>query len=71
TAHCGCPFTPGEPDMFRSGIYLGKGAERPAISRGNLVEANEITGYGMATHCIGGAPTIFPDWNTVRGNRCR
>jgi hypothetical protein len=71
TAHCGCPFTPGEPDMFRSGIYLGKGAERPAISRGNLVEANEITGYGMATHCVGGAPTIFPDWNTVRGNRCR
>jgi hypothetical protein len=70
TAHCGCPFTPGEPDMFRSGIYLGKGAERPAIARGNLVEGNEISGYGMETRCVGGAPTIFPDWNTIRGNRC-
>lgn len=71
TAHCGCPFTAGEPDLFRSGIYLGKGAERPAPARGNLVEGNEISGYGMEAHCIGGAPTIYPEWNTIRNNRCR
>ena len=71
TGHCGCDYTAGEPDMFRSGIYLGRGAERPAPARGNLVEENEITGYQMDRHCIGGAPGIYPGWNTVRGNRCR
>jgi hypothetical protein len=71
TAHCGCDYTAGEPDMFRSGIYLGRGAERPAAARGNLVEENEITGYQMDRHCIGGAPGIDFGWNTVRRNRCR
>jgi hypothetical protein len=71
TAHCGCYYTAGEPDLFRSGIYLGKGAERPALARGNRIEENEITGYQMDRRCIGGAPSIYPDWNTVRGNRCR
>jgi hypothetical protein len=77
-AHCneeaarfGCYYAPGEPDMLRSGIYLGKRAERPAPARGNLVEDNEITGFKMAERCIGGAPAIRPEWNTVRGNRCR
>ena len=78
TAHCneeaarfGCYYAPGEPDMLRSGIYLGKGAERPGLARGNLVEDNEITGYKMDSRCIGGAPTIYPGWNTVRNNLCR
>ena len=57
--------------MFRSGIYLGKGAERPAPARGNLIEENEITGYQMERRCIGIAPGIPPAWNTVRGNQCR
>jgi hypothetical protein len=70
-AHCGCYYTAGEPDMFASGIYLGKGAERPAPARGNRIEDNEITGYQMDRHCIGGAPGMYPDGNTVRGNRCR
>jgi hypothetical protein len=71
TAHCGCYYTAGEPDLFSSGIYLGKGAERPAPARGNRIEDNEITGYRMDQRCIGGAPGIDPDWNTVRGNRCK
>ena len=71
TEHCGCYYTAGEPDLFRSGIYLGKGAERPAPARGNVIEENEITGYQMAAHCIGAAPTIAPDWNIIRDNRCR
>jgi hypothetical protein len=71
TAHCGCYYTAGEPDLFSSGIYLGKGAERPAPARGNRIEENEVTGYRMDRRCIGAAPTIDPAWNTVRGNRCR
>jgi hypothetical protein len=71
TAHCGCDYTAGEPDMFRSGIYLGRGAERPAPARGNRIEENEITGYHMDRRCLGRAPGIDPDWNTVRDNRCR
>ena len=39
--------------MFRSGIYLGKGAERPAPARNNRLEENEITGYQMDRRCIG------------------
>jgi hypothetical protein len=57
--------------MFRSGIYLGRGAERPAPARGNRIEENEITGYHMDRRCIGRAPGIAPDWNTLRDNRCR
>jgi hypothetical protein len=57
--------------MLRTGIYLGQRAERPAPARGNLVEDNEITGFKMAERCIGSAPSIRPEWNTVRGNRCR
>ena len=71
TAHCGCYYTAGEPDMFRSGIYLGRGAERPAPARGNRIEENEITGYQMDRRCIGAAPGIYPGWNTVHDNRCR
>lgn len=77
-AHCndgaaefGCYYTPGEPDMLRSGIYLGKGAERPAPAHGNVIEDNEITGYEMKTHCVGYAPGIDPKANTVEGNVCK
>ncbi len=71
TAHCGCYYTAGEPDLFSSGIYLGKGAERPAPARGNVIEENEITGYQMDRRCIGVAPGINPGSNTLRGNRCK
>ena len=56
--------------MFRSGIYLGKGAARPRPARGNYIEENEITGYQIDQHCITAAPGISPSWNTLRGNRC-
>ena len=78
TAHCneeaarfGCYYAPGQPDMLRAGIYLGSGAERPAPARGNIVERNEITGWKMETRCIGIAPTISLQWNTVRWNLCK
>jgi hypothetical protein len=77
-AHCnedaarfGCYYAPGEPDMLRTGIYLGKGAERPAPARGNIVEQNEITGFKMSTRCIAAAPGIESGSNTIRANSCR
>ena len=76
-AHCneeaarfGCYYAPGEPDMLRSGIYLGRGAARPAPARGNVVEENEITGFHMATRCIARAPGVEAGWNVIRGNCC-
>jgi len=74
TAHCNegtvCYYAPGEPDMLRSGIYLGRGAERPAPARGNLIEDNEIQGFQMKTRCIANAPGVLPEWNVLRNNRC-
>ncbi|MBS1858835.1 MAG: right-handed parallel beta-helix repeat-containing protein [Acidobacteria bacterium] len=78
TAHCnedaarfGCYYAPGEPEMLESGIYLGRGAERPAPARANLIERNRITGWKMAGRCIARAPGIEAGWNTVRANDCR
>jgi hypothetical protein len=77
-AHCneeaarfGCYYAPGEPDMLRSGIYLGKGAERPAPARGNVIENNEISGFQMKTRCIGMAPGVQRPANQIRNNVCR
>ncbi len=78
TAHCnedaarfGCYYAPGEPDMLRSGIYLGRGAERPDPARGNLIAGNEITGFKMNARCVALAPGIPAGSNVIRGNRCR
>ncbi len=70
TARCDpCVYVPGEPDILQSGIYLGKGAERPAPAHGNIVEDNQITGYKMAERCVKSAPGI--GGNVIRGNVCR
>lgn len=37
-----------QPESLRAGIYLAAGAS------GNTLDANEISGFGMAQHCIGG-----------------
>jgi hypothetical protein len=78
TAHCndnaarfGCYYAASDPNILEAGIYLGRGAERPAPARGNAVEDNEITGYRMASRCIEFAPGIDPTWNTIGPNRCR
>jgi parallel beta-helix repeat protein len=75
-AHCNepgpinCMYAPKQPDLLRSGIYLGAGAERPDAAKGNTVENNEITGYGMSRHCIGVAPGVLLTANTVSKNEC-
>jgi hypothetical protein len=77
-AHCndeaarfGCYYAEGEPDMLRSGIYLGRRAERPDPARGNVIADHEIAGYEMRTRCIGYAPGIQPSANMVTRNNCR
>ncbi len=77
-AHCneeaaksGCYYPKDEPDALQTGIYLGRGFLWPEPARGNLVEDNEISGFGMKTRCIGFAPGVVPNANTVRNNRCQ
>lgn len=67
----GCLSFPAEPDLLRTGIYLGSGAERPAVTRDNVVEGNEISGHGMSTYCIGFAPGVRLAENRVGDNQCR
>lgn len=67
----GCVYGAGEPEMLRTGIYLSGKAERPAVTRGNRIVDNEVSGWRMDQSCIGFAPQVARTENTVRGNRCR
>jgi hypothetical protein len=75
-AHCNepgpinCNSAASQPDLLRSGIYLGAGAERPDAAKGNRIENNEIGGYGMSRHCIGAAPGVSLAENTIAKNEC-
>jgi len=76
-AHCNdagakysCFYYPKEPDLMRSGIYLGLGAARPAAARGNVIRGNEVSGYGMKAHCIAAAPGVPLTQNKLERNRC-
>jgi hypothetical protein len=70
-AHYGCNYAAADPEILEAGIYLGRGAERPAPARGNVVEDNWITGWKMRAHCVESAPDIPANANTVRNNWCR
>jgi len=76
-AHCneeaaksGCYYPKGEPDLLQTGIYLGRGFLWSEPSRGIVVEDNEISGFGMKSRCIGYAPGVDRNANSVRDNRC-
>jgi len=76
-AHCnenartfGCIFKTDEPEMLESGIYLGRGAERPAITQGNVIRENRIAGHQMKARCILGAPGVKLTLNLIEGNQC-
>jgi hypothetical protein len=64
-----CYYVKSEPDMLRSGIYLGRGAERPAPATDNEIRGNTITGYRMKERCVTQAPGI-PKTNRIAGNTC-
>jgi parallel beta-helix repeat protein len=76
-AHCpenaarfGCFLGPDEPDILRTGIYLGRGAHRPDAATGNTVEDNFIIGFGMGNHCLGTAPGVKLEKNRIARNEC-
>jgi len=50
-----------QPESLRAGIYLAVGAS------GNTLDGNDISGYGMAQHCVGG-PAL--DANKLSKNLC-
>jgi hypothetical protein len=69
-AKFGCLYYPNEPDLLRSGIYLGRGAARPAIARNNTIRDNQISGHRMKTSCVVAGPGVSLKENKVEGNRC-
>ena len=71
TAKFGCDYAPGQPGLLRSGIYLALRGEHPAPARGNIIEDNEISGFGMAANCITAAPGVAVTDNTVSRNTCK
>jgi hypothetical protein len=66
----GCIYKADEPEMLESGIYLGRGAEHSADTKGNTIRGNTISGHGMKTHCIEAAPGVALAANTVERNQC-
>jgi hypothetical protein len=77
-AHCnesaakfGCNYAPEQPDLLRSGIYLATGGARPDMARDNVIEENEISGFGMSVHCISAAPGVSLAANRIARNICR
>jgi hypothetical protein len=71
SADARCNYWPDEPVLLRSGIYLGKRAERPADTRDNIIEGNVISGSGMQTTCIAAAPGLSLSDNQIGENECR
>jgi hypothetical protein len=76
-AHCGttptparCAYALDQPDMLRSGVYLGNNGGRPIETSENLIRGNTFTGFGIAEHCVTAAPGVALGKNTVVGNRC-
>ena len=78
TSHCTeshakgneCYFGADEPDLLRTGIYFGKGAERPDPAHNITAEQNLITGYKMDERCLGYSPAIERKTLQVSSNIC-
>jgi hypothetical protein len=74
TARCndtpGCVYDTNQPDLLRSGIYVGSRAERPAPARDNVVTDNTISGYGMDRYCVVAAPDVRMQDQNVARNDC-
>jgi hypothetical protein len=65
-----CNYAPDQPALLHSGIYLGRGADRPAHTVGNRIQGNEISGFAIAHTCVVAAPGVSLAANTIAGNRC-
>jgi hypothetical protein len=65
-----CDYSAGDPALLRSGIYLVPGAARPTQTVHNRITGNEVSGFGMRTHCIEAAPGVSLAANSIAENRC-
>ena len=65
-----CAYAPDEPAMLRSGIYLAGHAARPADTQSNVIEHNQVSGFGMDQWCIGGGPGVNLARNKIDNNTC-
>jgi hypothetical protein len=77
-AHCGttpvparCAYAPDQPDMLRSGVYLGNNGGRPVSTVDNIIRNNTFSGFGIAQHCVTAAPGVALDRNAIAGNTCQ
>ena len=71
TAQVGCSYSPGEPGLLRSGIYLANGGQRTSPAQANVIEDNQISGFGMSANCINVASGVPISANTIARNICR
>lgn len=65
-----CAYAPDEPAMLRSGIYLAGHAARPADTQSNVIEHNQISGFGMDKWCVGAGPGVNLASNKIANNMC-
>jgi hypothetical protein len=65
-----CNYAPDQPDLLRSGIYLARGAARPADTSHNQITGNEVSGFGMRKWCIEAAPGVSLSANRIEKNQC-
>ena len=77
-AHCngtsakfGCNYAPDQPGLLRSGIYLASGGEHPSPARANVIQDNEISGFGMSVNCVNAAPGVAIAANAISRNVCK
>lgn len=68
-ARYGCYYL-SDPNLLRSGIYLGRGVRRLEETTGNVVENNTIQGWKMAERCIGTQPGVSVESNAIGQNTC-
>jgi len=66
-----CLYYKDQPDLLRSGIYLGAAVHKQDTTRGNIIRQNRIEGYRMREHCIAAAPSVSLAANAIDSNQCR
>ena len=66
-----CNYALDQPDLLRSGIYLGRTGGRPTKTQGNIIRDNVVQGFGADKWCIEAAPGVPLTRNNISGNVCR
>jgi hypothetical protein len=65
-----CAYALDRPDLLRSGIYLANNGGRAAVTKGNVIRGNAVTGFGMKQHCVAAGPGVVAADNTIAANTC-